>query len=35
MDLVDVLATNLRKARYARGYTQEELADRSGISAAI
>jgi transcriptional regulator with XRE-family HTH domain len=33
MDLVDILATNLRKMRHARGYTQEELAGRSGISA--
>ena len=33
MDLVAILATNLRAARHARGLTQEELADRAGLSA--
>jgi transcriptional regulator with XRE-family HTH domain len=33
MDLVAILAVNLRKARYAKGFTQEELADRAGLSA--
>jgi DNA-binding XRE family transcriptional regulator len=33
MDLVTILAVNLRKARYAKGFTQEELADRAGLSA--
>jgi transcriptional regulator with XRE-family HTH domain len=33
MDLVAILATNLRKARYAKRLTQEELADLAGLSA--
>jgi len=33
MDLVADLAVNLRKARHAKGLTQEELADRAGLSA--
>jgi ribosome-binding protein aMBF1 (putative translation factor) len=33
MDLVAILAVNLRKARHASGFTQEELADRAGLSA--
>jgi ribosome-binding protein aMBF1 (putative translation factor) len=33
MDLVTILAVNLRKARYAKGFSQEELAGRAGISA--
>ena len=32
MDLKHVLSTNLRKIRNERGYTQEEMADRLGIS---
>jgi transcriptional regulator with XRE-family HTH domain len=33
MDLRDALATNVRRLRYARKLTQEELADQVGISA--
>jgi hypothetical protein len=33
MDLKRAMATNLLRARYARGLTQEELADRAGLSA--
>jgi transcriptional regulator with XRE-family HTH domain len=33
MDIVETLATNLRKLRHASGFTQEELADRAGLSA--
>jgi transcriptional regulator with XRE-family HTH domain len=33
MDLVAILAINLRKARHAQRLTQEELADRAGLSA--
>jgi transcriptional regulator with XRE-family HTH domain len=33
MDLKDVLATNLRRLRHERRLTQEELADRAGISS--
>ena len=33
MDLKDAMATNVRRARHARGFTQEELADRAGLSA--
>lgn len=33
MDLKDVLAANLRKARSRSGLTQEELAERSGLSS--
>ncbi|KXU32398.1 transcriptional regulator [Sphingobium sp. 22B] len=32
MDLKIVLSTNLRRIRYERGYTQEEMSDRLGIS---
>lgn len=32
-DLKHVLAVNLRRKRYAHGWTQEELADRVGISS--
>lgn len=33
MDLKDVLAANLRRLRHERRLTQEELADRAGISS--
>jgi predicted transcriptional regulator len=33
MDLKEAVATNLRRARHARRLTQEELADRAGLSA--
>ena len=33
MDLKKAMAVNVRKARYARKLTQEELADRAGLSA--
>jgi transcriptional regulator with XRE-family HTH domain len=33
MDLKEILAINLRHARSARGLTQEELAERSGLSS--
>jgi transcriptional regulator with XRE-family HTH domain len=33
MDLKEAMATNLRRARHAKGWTQEELADRAGLSA--
>ena len=33
MDLKEVLATNLRRERHAQRLTQEELADRAGLSA--
>jgi transcriptional regulator with XRE-family HTH domain len=33
MDLKEVMAVNLRRMRHDRNMTQEELADRSGISA--
>jgi transcriptional regulator with XRE-family HTH domain len=33
MDLKEALATNVRRARHARNLTQEELADRAGLSA--
>lgn len=33
MDLKDVLATNLRRHRQASAMTQEELADRTGLSS--
>jgi transcriptional regulator with XRE-family HTH domain len=32
MDLKKAMATNLRRARYERKLTQEELADRAGLS---
>ena len=33
MDLKEVMAVNLRRLRYDKKLTQEELADRSGVSA--
>jgi transcriptional regulator with XRE-family HTH domain len=33
MDLKRALAVNLRRERHAQGLTQEELADRAGLSA--
>ena len=33
MNLTEVMATNVRRARYAGKMTQEELADRAGLSA--
>jgi transcriptional regulator with XRE-family HTH domain len=33
MDLREVMAINLRRMRHARGLTQEELAERSALSA--
>jgi transcriptional regulator with XRE-family HTH domain len=33
MDLKEAMAVNLRRARHARKLTQEELADRAGLSA--
>lgn len=33
MDLKEVMAVNLRRLRHAKGMTQEELAERSGLSA--
>ncbi|MBL8577884.1 MAG: helix-turn-helix transcriptional regulator [Mesorhizobium sp.] len=33
MDLKEVMATNLRRIRHDKKLTQEELADRSGLSA--
>lgn len=33
MDLKEVMAANLRRLRHDRAMTQEELADRAGISA--
>jgi transcriptional regulator with XRE-family HTH domain len=33
MDLTEILAANLRRARHAKRLTQEELADRAGLSA--
>lgn len=32
MDLKDVMARNLRRARHDKKLTQEELADRAGLS---
>jgi len=32
MDLKEVMAVNLRRARHGRQLTQEELADRAGLS---
>lgn len=33
MDLKEVVAANLRRTRHEKKLTQEELADRSGLSA--
>lgn len=33
MDLKEVVAVNLRRMRHAKGWTQEDLAGRAGISA--
>jgi hypothetical protein len=33
MDLKRVVAINLRRERHAREFTQEELADRAGLTA--
>ena len=33
MDLKKVMAVNVRRARHEKGLTQEELADRAGLSA--
>lgn len=33
MDLKEAMAVNLRRARHAKKLTQEELADRAGLSA--
>jgi transcriptional regulator with XRE-family HTH domain len=33
MDLKEVMATNLRRARHDRKLTQEELAEKSGLSS--
>ena len=33
MDLKDAMAINVRRARQAQGLTQEELADRAGLSS--
>jgi transcriptional regulator with XRE-family HTH domain len=33
MDLKDTMAVNLRRARQAKKLTQEDLADRSGLSS--
>jgi transcriptional regulator with XRE-family HTH domain len=33
MDLKDSMAVNMRRIRYAKKLTQEELADRAGLSA--
>jgi transcriptional regulator with XRE-family HTH domain len=33
MDLMNAMATNVRRTRHARKMTQEELADRAGLSA--
>ena len=32
-DLKDMVATNIRRLRHARGWTQEDLAERVGLSA--
>jgi len=31
--IIDAVAANIRRARHASGVTQEELADRSGLSS--
>jgi transcriptional regulator with XRE-family HTH domain len=31
--IIDAVATNVRRARHAGGVTQEELADRAGLSS--
>ena len=33
MDLKEVVAVNLRRLRHAKGMTQEELAEKAGLSA--
>ena len=33
MDLKEAMATNVRRARHERKLTQEELADRAGLSS--
>jgi len=33
MDLKDIVASNVRRTRHAKGMTQEELADRVGLSS--
>ena len=33
MDLKEIMAINLRRLRHAKGMTQEELAERAGLSA--
>ena len=33
MDLKEAMATNVRRARHARGMTQEDLAEDAGLSA--
>lgn len=33
MDLKEVMAVNLRRLRHAKGWTQEELAERAGLTA--
>jgi transcriptional regulator with XRE-family HTH domain len=32
-DLKDMVATNIRRLRHAKGWTQEDLAERVGLSA--
>lgn len=33
MDLKEIMAVNLRRLRHAKGMTQEELAEKAGLSA--